>query len=690
MIDTGAAHSSTGILYARAKNGPPLADIRAPEALSELKGWLIWKYVPNGKKKPRKVPYYVSGGARKGAHGGDEDRAKMVDFHRAKMAAIARGFDGVGLALMPEFGITALDFDNCVDESGVNRDVAALVAETYAEYSPSGNGVRAFVYGALGNRKSNGEPFGFETFSTNGFVTFTGDALNDRSIVELTPGLRDYFEQRFGFDDLTETDEPRDSQPVGYTEEQLREALAALPKDLPYEADRGQASWIAVGMALHHETGGSVEGFELWDNWSRESPKYSDQAYGRARWRSFGNNDRQVTAQSLRKWCNEHGAGLPDPRVATDADFDSIVSSDVEPTGVANADEFDQPVEAPKPAKPATQPARPDLYPLFQARDFAHQPLPEWIIKGVLPRAGLVVVYGESGAGKSFVLLDLVAAVARGLDWRGHRTKPGRVVYLCAEGAGGFRGRLRAYEQTHAVDLADLPLHVIGVAPNFLEKADALKLGRTIRELVGATDVLVVDTVAQVTPGGNENSSEDMGRLIHHCAGLHRALGATVLLVHHAGKDASRGARGWSGLRAAADAELEVVRKPAGRLLRVTKQKDGADDGCWGFDLRPIQIGVDEDGDPIDSCVVVEANAPIESDRPSAPKGKWQRLVWETASNQIQGGPIPRRDLIRLCAECAPAEDQQDRRLRDKISQAVNALIGSHLALGGDDEIAIP
>ena len=84
-----------------------------------------------------------------------------------------------------------------------------------------------------------------------------------------------------------------------------------------------------------------------------------------------------------------------------------------------------------------------------------------------------------------------------------------------------------------------------------------------------------------------------------------------MVLVHHSGKDASRGARGWSGLRAAADAELEVLRQPSGRILRISKQKDGDDDAQWGFALEKVEIGLDADGDPITSCVVVEQDVAV-------------------------------------------------------------------------------
>jgi hypothetical protein len=118
--------------------------------------------------------------------------------------------------------------------------------------------------------------------------------------------------------------------------------------------------------------------------------------------------------------------------------------------------------------------------------------------------------------------------------------------------------------------------------------------------------VVIMDTWAQVTPGANENSGEDMGKALAHCRGIGRMLrGAMVILVHHSGKDATKGARGWSGIRGGADTQLEVRRTLAGRVLATDKQKDGDDTGTWAFDLERVQVGVKDDLSPIYSMVVV-------------------------------------------------------------------------------------
>ena len=91
---------------------PHLRSLDAPEPLRALPGWLLWRLESyKDEPKPRKVPYYATGARRHGTQGSPEDRAKLVTFAAARDAAARGGYDGVGLALMPEFGVTALDFD---------------------------------------------------------------------------------------------------------------------------------------------------------------------------------------------------------------------------------------------------------------------------------------------------------------------------------------------------------------------------------------------------------------------------------------------------------------------------------------------------------------------------------------------------------------------------------------------------
>lgn len=280
---------------------------------------------------------------------------------------------------------------------------------------------------------------------------------------------------------------------------------------------------------------------------------------------------------------------------------------------------------------------------------FTQHASPSWIIKGVLPRAEMAVVYGDSGSGKTFFVLDLAIAVATGAEWRGIQVKKGRVVYVAAEGASGFRNRLKAYAHEQQIDLADLDIGVISSAPNMMEKADAVDVAKSV-VYSGGADIVVLDTFAQVMPGANENSGEDVGKALAHCKGIHRATGAMVILVHHSGKDSSRGARGWSGLRAAADCEIEVIRSNDDRAATVTKLKDGEDGAEFGFKLQTVVVGFDDDDDEITSCVLehTEGGARAIKTKKKALKGDVQKLVVSTLADmtELSGEGVDRDVLI--------------------------------------------
>ncbi len=291
----------------------------APSELRDLPGWLIWRYeTQGGSDKQLKVPYYAEGGRRYGRQGSPDDRAKLVTFVAARDAAARKGFTGVGLAMLADWGITALDFDKCfVDAGHLPPDILTIVGRTYAEYSPSGEGVRAFVKGDLGNHKSFAEAgrYGFETFSSNGFVTFTGNLLPhielldlDDTVADVDDNTRALCETRFGRSTPAPVADPDDpfaglEPAVGLSVEQMQTLLAGLDPDM------GRDEWIRVGMALHHETEGDDTGFDLWNDWSEGGGKYPSEEALKAQWDSFNRpkrtGQRLVTMRTVIKMFNE-------------------------------------------------------------------------------------------------------------------------------------------------------------------------------------------------------------------------------------------------------------------------------------------------------------------------------------------------------------------------------------------------
>ena len=149
--------------------------------------------------------------------------------------------------------------------------------------------------------------------------------------------------------------------------------------------------------------------------------------------------------------------------------------------------------------------------------------------------------------------------------------------------------------------------------------------------------------------GGNENSPDDMGRFVRHCDRLRIETRAHILVIHHAGKDDSRGARGHSLLKAAADTEIEIVKTEATGVATATvaKQRDHIGGQVFGFRLQPVEIARDKEGAPVTSCVVVATERPVEAPkRASIPKAAQTALRALAEASDEQGTPAPPSERI--------------------------------------------
>ena len=239
---------------------------------------------------------------------------------------------------------------------------------------------------------------------------------------------------------------------------------------------------------------------------------------------------------------------------------------------------------------------------------------PDELVEGVLTAGDGSVLYGDSNSGKTFFVIDMAAAVARGAQWMGRNTEPGLVVYLAAESPASVRGRLQAYQRHHGVRV---PNFAIVQSPIDLFDGDAdteavIAVVRQLERQRGQKVRLIVgDTLARLSAGANENAGQDMGLVVRRFDRIRTACNAHFLLIHHSGKAAANGARGWSGIRAAVDTEIEVTDSPTGRCAEITKQRDLSTKGeRIGFRLDTVTLGTTKWGAAATSCVVVPADAP--------------------------------------------------------------------------------
>jgi hypothetical protein len=240
--------------------------------------------------------------------------------------------------------------------------------------------------------------------------------------------------------------------------------------------------------------------------------------------------------------------------------------------------------------------------PVLTDEDLFRLPPLRWLIKDICPEVGLVTIYGQEKTGKSFLSMDMLAAISSGPGmWFGKKVKPVPCVYVPFEGRGGIPDRARAWQQVHK---KPTNIHFIMHPINLRRETDRNWLVETLIAKGLAGGVLEIDTLAASAGSFDENSSKDMGEMIAIFQDLQNRLGGVVLVVHHSGKDASRGLRGHSSLGGAIDCAIETMKDDQGSLFRIALMKDGEQGAQFPFAMEKHWVRNDEDGEPVFSMVV--------------------------------------------------------------------------------------
>jgi hypothetical protein len=249
-----------------------------------------------------------------------------------------------------------------------------------------------------------------------------------------------------------------------------------------------------------------------------------------------------------------------------------------------------------------------------RATSYLGQPAPlKWIIKNWVPDFGVTMVYGESGSGKTFITLDMACHIAAGLDWHGHRTKSGIVIYMAGEGNYGLRQRVAAWCKSHGIDSLD-NLLISNKAIDMDSPAAAAQIINAVRELTTEDAAMIfVDTVNNHMMG-DENSSQDTRNMLNAVQIVGRALNAGMCLNHHVGvaAEAKHRARGSSAWKASLDSQILIAKKDGIIEVNCTKMKDTEEPQPFFGKLQSVNLGwFDEDGDEIKGAVfAIENDAP--------------------------------------------------------------------------------
>lgn len=242
------------------------------------------------------------------------------------------------------------------------------------------------------------------------------------------------------------------------------------------------------------------------------------------------------------------------------------------------------------------QPAPNQLKSKFYAEDEDEQemsPDPRWIIPNLLPDLATVLMVGASGSYKSFLALDLALGIAAGVETFGAVPgATGLVFYGALEGRHNIKKvRRKAWKLARGVD--KIPNFYVMPGPVIALGNQAQEFGNEIKQRAAGRPIrlIVIDTLAKSMMGFNENDASDASKFVHFCDQLVETFKCSVLVLHHSGKDADRGARGSSAFVAGFDTIVDVRSHKSTRAVavKVLQHKDADEpDEPWTFEGKEL------------------------------------------------------------------------------------------------------
>jgi hypothetical protein len=257
----------------------------------------------------------------------------------------------------------------------------------------------------------------------------------------------------------------------------------------------------------------------------------------------------------------------------------------------------------------------------------------DWLVDGIIERDSTTTLFGEPGHGKSFLALSLAVAVATGTAWFGRDVEEGAVFCMAGEGLNGILRRVKATEMVHGVSTKGAPLALTNGGAALADKLVAKEVAAVFRRMSEERGVIpsliVLDTLAR-NFGADENSTEDMNRFIANLdMELRRLWKCAILIVHHTGKDSTRGARGSSALKGAVDAEYQVIKGEDGIIrMHCNKMKDAESPAPMAFRLQGVELPImDKKGRKATSAAVVSCDFTDAPQKGKQARGKNQAIA---------------------------------------------------------------
>ena len=340
-------------------------------------------------------------------------------------------------------------------------------------------------------------------------------------------------------------------------------------------------------------------------------------------------------------------------------------------------------------------------FPTYSSRDFPNLPKSVWLVRDVFCAGSVILLWGESQAGKTALLIDLMESIAAGQAWAGHDVVQTNVLYVALEGQSGLRRRVQALEHDRGFEPHDRIRY--GFRPiNIAELADINTLAGVA--LKNSVKMIVIDTLsASISGTVDENSNSAMAGVIANVQRLTQLTGAAVLIVHHTGRDPGRGERGAYALRANPDVSIEVSSTGSGRRWCVVKGRDGRPGIGGTFTIEQVTFHPSDEDEPVES-IVVRHGAALEnlsgSNRPSRSPEVEERnaealkaVILQMRMNEVANGgpaPIAYEEVINLIKSAPIFTAIDSRHRKDRAKKSLDALISDGLLLQEGELLRVP
>jgi hypothetical protein len=557
----------------------------------------------------------------------------------------------IGFVPRPDDPFVIIDLDN-KPESNISAEDAALrdqllawaIENTYVEKSSSGNGYHVVITGALPADINRGTKRGVEAYSNKGFVILTGNIISKTREIAHSPSTCEWLYTTYA--EGTATDRSEGNDFYSLNQEQINNPPQwELDEDQKFldwasrrKNEKNIRSWFYAEDTGPDGRGGSIKDAALMQLFVKYSStrKYPDESAMRMFLRSPRGRKLGRKNGSWPKYCmttllaakqmvandqtreDEQKIDFSEGMAKLIAEKDAMIQRQLD-TQSANAVNRAQGILVP----PVPPMVFKHQFPTKTAAEVLAEPSIEWAVQGLFQSHAINAIFGWSGVGKSFIALDLAAAVADGVEWFGHKTLKMSVLYVAIEGGNALNQRIGAFEKGHG---HQYPQNVEFYRGRFkLRDRELMAEFISQRKAAGwQGGLIIIDTLAKAIVGADENSNGDMGEVVESLELLKSELNACVIIVHHSTKpDPKTGIagmmRGAGSLQSGIEGVFEVVRKDlredemdvksrvvgVERFIKTAKVKEGDDTGFSRFDLPKVMLDRhDNFGTQLSSCYI--------------------------------------------------------------------------------------